>query len=139
MESFAEEVLVEVKEPVAKHCDVSAAISTGLWTSGARDSYISITVYFNIHARKVCVFLDRINVINELTTPSCLESLCFFRQELNKKNTYITSSLQYSTLHYTTLHFNTIYNTALRYTRFHYNTLHYLVYFNNYALKVCVS
>ena len=42
----AKEVLKEVKEVVAKHCDVSAAITTDLWTSRARDSYISITLHF---------------------------------------------------------------------------------------------
>ena len=46
VETFAEEVLAEVKELMVKNCDVSAAITTDLWTSRARDSYISITLHF---------------------------------------------------------------------------------------------
>ena len=46
VERVAKGVLQEVKEVVAKYCDVSAAITTDLWTSRARDSYISITLHF---------------------------------------------------------------------------------------------
>ena len=40
------EILEDVKKAVKKFCDASAAITTDLWTSRARDSYISITVHF---------------------------------------------------------------------------------------------
>ena len=45
-EKFATEVLEDVKKAVDKYCDASAAITTDLWTSRARDSYISITIHF---------------------------------------------------------------------------------------------
>ena len=46
MEHFAEEVLMEVKKAVDEFCTASAAITTDLWTSRTRDSYISTTLHF---------------------------------------------------------------------------------------------
>ena len=46
MEELALEVLVDVKKVVEEFCTSSAAITTDLWTSRARDSYISITLHF---------------------------------------------------------------------------------------------
>ena len=46
MGEFAEDILVDVKKAVDQFCDASAAITTDLWTSRARHSYISITLHF---------------------------------------------------------------------------------------------
>ena len=46
MSKFAQEVLGDVMEAIEELCDASANITTDLWTSRARDSYIAITVHF---------------------------------------------------------------------------------------------
>ena len=46
MSDFSEEILVDVKKAVDEFCYASAAITTDLWTSRARHSYISITLHF---------------------------------------------------------------------------------------------
>ena len=46
MGEFSEDILVDVKKAVDEFCDASAAITTDLWTSRARHSYISITLHF---------------------------------------------------------------------------------------------
>ena len=46
MEDLAIEVLAEVKKAVEEYCKWSCAITTDLWTSRARDSYISVTLHF---------------------------------------------------------------------------------------------
>ena len=46
MEELAIEVLAEVKKAVEEYCKWSCAITTDLWTSRARDSYISVTLHF---------------------------------------------------------------------------------------------
>jgi hypothetical protein len=46
LEKYSQEVLEDVKKAVNKFCTVSAAITTDLWTSRVRDSYISITLHF---------------------------------------------------------------------------------------------
>jgi hypothetical protein len=46
MKDFSAEVLDDVKKAVDEFCNASAAITTDLWTSRARDSYISITLHF---------------------------------------------------------------------------------------------
>ena len=46
MEDFSKEILLDVKKAVDEFCDASASITTDLWTSRARHSYISITLHF---------------------------------------------------------------------------------------------
>ena len=46
MEELSNEVLMDVKKAVKEFCTSSAAITTDLWTSRARDSYISVTLHF---------------------------------------------------------------------------------------------
>ena len=46
MKDFSADILEDVKKAVDEFCDASAAITTDLWTSRARDSYISITLHF---------------------------------------------------------------------------------------------
>ena len=46
MEKFAEEVREDVVTAIDKFCDASLALTTDLWTSRARDSYISVTIHF---------------------------------------------------------------------------------------------
>ena len=46
MEDMAHEVMEDVKKAIDEFCDASAAITTDLWKSRAKDDYISITVSF---------------------------------------------------------------------------------------------
>jgi hypothetical protein len=43
---FSKEVMDDVMKMVEQHCDVSAAITTDMWTSRCLDSYMSITLHF---------------------------------------------------------------------------------------------
>ena len=46
MEKFAAEVRADVVITIENYCDASLALTTDLWTSRARDSYISVTIHF---------------------------------------------------------------------------------------------